>query len=321
MSAPHEAGPATPEAWCDVSFCDTDGSLADAVRTAGARTRFHLAPGIYRGPLVALVDVEIVAASGLGTVTIEASRGVAISAEGADQIVLKDLILKGPRTGFGHVIIAYNPCDWRLEGCVVTGGRGEGQGGGGIDVQQGRVVLQRCRISQNAGLQGGGVRVAGAALVDASDCLFVDNSAEGIGGGAAFANRGGTLVLRRCTFTGNRGKHGSALLAGRGGFGGRINATNCLFAKEQVGLVVAVHGEGQLTLRHSVIAKLAEMVSEGVVVGDGVVEREVPLRLEAPRYGPLFTAQLRGLGTSDEDSIDTDLYKRERGSVLVGAVA
>lgn len=306
-----------------------DGPLSEVVYNAPAGTTIALEAGNYRGPLIARNDVTIEALAGLGTATVRAARGSVVSAEGANRLVLRRLVLRGPAHGLGALVKVYNPTRVTIEDCLLTGGRGEGEGGGAVDVQAGEVDVVRCRFTRNVALQGGAVRVGGMAIVRLTNCVFDDNTAEGetSGGGAVFTNMRGTAVIRNCTFTRNIGEHGSALLAGRGGGGGVIDVDHTLFSKAQQGLVVAVHAPGVLKLRHSVVAKIATMLSDGVEVGDGVIERGVPLRddnlrEENPRYQALFDAQLAGVGiTTLNAEVQTDVYGRRRRSVLVGAVA
>lgn len=198
----------------------TDGPLADRVWNAPGGTTIVVASGTYRGPLVARSDVAIRSEKGVGSVTIQAAQGAAVAIEGAQSVALSGLVLRGPKHGFGSVIQSYGPTELTVEDCVVTGGRGEGQGGGGIDIQSGLLILKRCRVTHNIALQGGGVRVAGAALAQIHACVFAENRAEGIGGGALFATQSGRVELLNVTFTANAGPHGSAILGGRGGFGG-----------------------------------------------------------------------------------------------------
>jgi hypothetical protein len=300
-----------------------DGPLSDVVWNAPSGTTISLAAGSYRGPLIPQNEICIEATAGLGTVTVHAARGSVLSAEGAGRITLRRLVLRGPAHGLGALIKVYNPTRLMIEDCLLTGGRAEGEGGGAIDVQAGEVDVSRCRFTRNVALQGGAIRVGGVALARVSNCVFDDNTAQGesSGGGAVFANMGGVAEVRNCTFANNKGRHGSALLAGRGGTGGRIEVDHTLFSSAQQGLVIAVHAPGVLNMQHCVVAKIAEMISEGVVVGVGVVERAVPLRDEPPKYQAMFDAQLAGLGNAARVSdLPNDVYGRPRGSVLVGAV-
>ncbi|GEM_PF-3156702 len=298
-----------------------DGPLHERISTLPEGSVLKLDAGQYRGPIALINDITIEAAGDVGSVVITSTGGPTVRMEGASNVILRRLVLKGPTRGFGAVIAAWNPAQTRIEDCLLNAGRGEGEGGGAIDIQAGRIAIVRCRVTESAALQGGAVRVAGPALVEASSSVFSENVAEGQGGGAIFANRGGTALLEGCTFDGNRGDHGSALLAARGGTGGTIRAKNCLFGSRQEGLAVAVHEGGTLSLRHCAIAAMAESVSEGVQVDATVVEKSVPLRREPPRYRPEFPTQLRDLGCpSDNEDAALDVYGQPRGSLAVGAV-
>jgi len=300
----------------------SDGPLHETCRGLAAGAHVELAPGVYRGPLILDKDISICAAGSTGSATIQASRGATVRIEGAERVRMSGLLLRGPMTGLGAVMRAYALTELELVDCIVTGGRGEGEGGGGLDVQHGLVTLQRCRFTNNLGLQGGGLRAAGPVLVRARNSVFAGNRSEGLGGGAVFAHRGATVQLCGCTFAANLADHGSALLSGRGGTGGRIEATNCLFAATQEGLAVAVHEPGRLHLSHSVVPAMADSLSEGVEVGDGTVQKRVPVHEDGVRFAPLLPAMLSGLGRKQAfEEGERGLYGKLRTSVAVGAVA
>lgn len=297
-------------------------ALADVLWNAADGTHVVLGPGLYRGPLAIRNTVTMSARDGVGTVTIAGGRGATLSIEGSGKIMLRSLIIKGPTSGLGAIIRAYDATHLHAEDCVLTEGRGVGEGGGALDLQQGFASLHRCRLTNNTALQGGAIRAAAASALELINCVFADNRAEGLGGGAIFTNTSGRAQLRNCTFTGNRGEHGSAILAGRGGLGGSMDVRNCLFAKHQVGLSIAAHGAGRLHLAHSVLAKVADMVSESVDLGEAVIERSVPLRQDAPRYAAMFPTQLRGVGQAQLlQQNEVDVYGRPRSTTFVGAVA
>lgn len=280
-----------------------------------------LAPGRYRGPLILDRDLRVSADGPTGSVTIEALRGPVVSVEGAGQATLAGLVLQGPRVRMGAVVRLYEPMRLTLLDCVVTDGRGEGEGGGGLDVQLGHVRVDRCRFTNNVALQGGAIRVGSTALVQARNTVFAGNRAEGIGGGAVFANRGGIAELCGCTFAANVGDHGSALLAGRGTSGGRIVARSCLFSATQEGLAVAVHGDGKLELHNSLVPTLADSVSAGVHIGDGVVQKRLQLATQGAAFAPMFAIQVQGIGLlADFEPGELDVYGKARASVAVGAV-
>lgn len=319
-------GDAPEDAWTwgpVIHFGPDDGSLADALWRFPAGADVRLAAGVYRGPLAFPERVRLQAAGGLGSVTVLGSHGATCSAEGAERVHLVNLILKGPSAGFGAVFQAYQQTDALLEGCMLTGGRGRGEGGGGVDLQAGRVRLLRCRLTQHAALQGGAARASGGVLLTARHCVFADNRAEGAGGGAVFASDGARVELFACTFSNNRGKRGSAVLA-TGRFGAEVAIDSCLFGQDEPGLIVAAEAGGRVALRYSVLPSVAAETSAGISVDDTVALRGVGIeRAGAAPYRPSFPVILRAFGDRERfaPADQADLYGRPRDEVWVGAVA
>lgn len=306
-----------------VSFGPQDGSLAEALWRLPEGAHVQLAPGQYRGPLVFPEDVCLEAVGGLGSVTIAGTQGATISTEGAARVHLINLMLKGPARGFGAVVQVYQQADVLLDGCVITGGRGRGEGGGGVDLQAGRVRLRRCRLTQNVALQGGAIRASGTVRLEASNCVFADSRVEGAGGGAVFATFGASINLLGCTFTGNRGRIGSSILA-VGTLGAEVELACCLLAQDEGGLCLATQGDGRLSIRHSVVPALADNVSAGINVDESVRLRGVGLNRSGDvPYSPMFPVILREIGDEDRFAEDerADVYGRSRRAVWVGAVA
>ena len=306
-----------------IDFGPADGALGDAVWRMPAGAHVRLAPGVYRGPIVFPEDLCLEAVRGLGSVTITGSQGATLSVEGAANVQLINLMLKGPTRGFGAVLQVYQQADVRVDGCVLTGGRGRGEGGGAVDLQAGRVRLRRCRITHNVALQGGGVRASGTVRVEASNCVFADNRVEGAGGGAVFAAFGAHVSLLGCTFTGNRGSVGSAVLSA-GKVGATVELDCCLIAQDERGLCIASQDGGVVSIRRSLLPALADRVSAGIEVDASVRLRGVGVqRAVDPPYSASFPVVLRGIGAPEQFDDDTraDLYGRSRRDVWVGAVA
>ena len=300
-----------------------DLPLSERVWRLSPGTCLMLAPGTYRGPIALPHDIELRAAGGLGSVTVDCHQGGTLSVEGADRVRLVDLVLRGPRHGMGAVLRIYNPADVTIEGCLLTGGRGLGQGGGAIDIQQGRLQLDRCRLTQNAAMQGGALRAAGAVLVTVRNSVFADNVAAGVGGGGVFASVAAEVKLVGCTFVANTAKLGSAILAGGDPLGhGQVEAHNCLFSASGAELSATAIAPGHLRLTHCVLPALPRDVHEGVEVGAGVLER----RLEVFAAGDAawtakFATLLDGLGDPTlYDEGELDLRDKARGRIWIGAV-
>ena len=170
----------------------TDPPLAKRLWDFEPGSRVVIEPGTYVGGMVLPHDVTLVAEKGLGTVTLESSRGPLLSVEGAGRVHLEGLILRGSAIGLGAVLVIDSEAEVEVRGCLLSGGRGEGVGGGGVAIRVGKLVMARCRLVDNTALQGGALSACGPALVEVSNSVFARNSAEGLGGGAVFANEGAT---------------------------------------------------------------------------------------------------------------------------------
>lgn len=297
-----------------------DGSLVERLHALPEGATLLLAPGTYPGPIALPNSIILRAADGLGSVTIQGGRGPAVSIEGADRVQLEQLVLRGPESGAGACLQVYMAADVEVTGCLLNGGRGRGEGGGAVDVQQGRVRLRRCRLTRNRAPQGGAIRAAGACAVELDDCLLVDNHGEAAGGGALFASRNATIRAIGCSFVRSRGALGSAVLAGGGvGGAGSIELVNCLWSADSEGDLVAAHQGGEVRLRHCLLPRAPQ--GPGVTLGEGVDARGVELD---PSGDAPFAARFRGLllGKGDASlSEGQDVYGRSRGSVWLGAVA
>ena len=83
----------------------TDPPLAKRLWEFEPGSRVAIEPGTYVGGMVLPHDVTLVAAKGLGTVTLESSRGPLLSVEGAGRVHLEGLILRGAAIGLGAVLV------------------------------------------------------------------------------------------------------------------------------------------------------------------------------------------------------------------------
>ncbi len=326
-----------------------DGSLGDRLWRLPPGCVVRVQPGTYTAPVALPHDVALVAAQGLGSVTLRAQRGPVISVEGARRVRLEGLLLQGPEAGVGACLQVYMASEVEVIGCLLSGGRGRGEGGGAVDVQQGRVRLWRCRLTRGRAQQGGGVRAAGACRVELESCVLSDLSADGIGGGGLFASRNGSILARGCSFGRCRGALGAVALAGGGAGGpGTIELDHCLLAAdaEESGRPLCGHQGGSVALRHCVVPRLQERPSDdGLHLGDGVVGRRVELAPQGERpFAPRFPGLLFGQGvawsTSEPAPADagwhaeepratppaahtapaSDVYGRPRGRLWIGAV-
>ncbi len=306
-----------------VRYGPQDLPLSERIWQLPADTTLILEPGTYRGPISIPVNMEIRAAGGMGSVTIESHSSGTLSVEGAQKVRLVDLILQGPSHSMGAVLRLYNFAEVDLQGCLLTGGRGQGEGGGAIDVQQGRLRLDGCRLTRNIAMQGGALRASGAVRVDVRNSVFADNGAAGVGGGAIFANAGADVRLMGCTFVANKAAIGRAVLAGGDALGsGKVEAVNCLFAAGEPELSATAIAPGQLTLKHCLLPALPTNVHEAITVGEGVVQRRLDVAASGPgAFAAPFAGVLIGLGDpSAYGPEECDLHGERRTRIFVGAV-
>lgn len=307
-----------------------DGALGPRLFALAPGTTVRLRPGVYPGPLACDRDLAIVAAQGLGSVTLLGGRGPTISIEGARRVLLRNLVLRGAQPAGGACLQQYMEADVVVQGCLLHDGRGRGEGGGGVDLQRGRLLLQRCRVVRNRAPQGGGLRAAGPAWATLEDCIVADNRADGVGGGGIFASRGARVDVRRCTFAGNFGARGAALLAGGGaGGGGAVAVDASLFAHDSDGLLA--HQSGSLRIERSLVPRPLRS-EEGLHVGAGVTVRAIELDRQGsrpfrPRVVALAAAAnapahgATGADAADEGPGDLDVYGNRRDVLWIGAVA
>ncbi len=108
-----------------------------------------------------------------------------------------------PACGFDGGAVCAIGADVRLEGCTVTGHRGEN--GGALFVNGGTLTLLRSNISGNtASSLGGGIAAQGA-MLDIEDTTIADNKIDiggSFGGGVAVYD-GSSLDVLNSTFSGN----------------------------------------------------------------------------------------------------------------------
>lgn len=298
-----------------------DGPLAARLRAIAPGSRVVLAAGVHRGPLALTQDVELVAAGGLGSATIASSRGPAVSMEGAGRVLIENIVLRGPDAGAAAVVQVYVAVDLTLRGCLLSGGRGRGEGGGGIDIQQGRVRIERCRITRCTAPQGGAIRAAGAVLVEIESTIFADNHGAVAGGGAVFATRGAIVKLVGATFAGNRGLRGSAVLSGGGsGGGGVVELRSCLVAADADGDALWAEQGGTLGAWRCIVPRPPGDAAD-IDCHDGIEVRSVDVEAGATRpFTARFTGLLSGRGAPSDFSSTLDVYAQRREAIWLGAV-
>jgi hypothetical protein len=222
------------------------------------------------------------------------------------------------------VVQVYVAAEVTLTGCLLTGGRGAGEGGGALDVQRGAVRLRACRLTRCRAPQGGAVRATGPALVELESCVLADNGADGVGGGGLFASRGAVIRGVGLTFSGNRAALGAVALAGGGqGGAGHITLRACLVDGADSGDLLRCQAGGTVALAASMLPQ-APAPQEGLTLGGDVQIRRVELERDGTLpFAPRFWALLGGQGDATAFSVSEDVYGRARAHWLgaVGAAA
>lgn len=192
------------------------------------------------GPLPAMAATHTVtslADSGAGTLRqalIDANNGDTINFSVTGAITLtsdsltvgNDLTIIGPGSGLlaingngvHRVLVVLGGATATVSDLTLT--NGSGLGGCGL-YNLGDLTVNRCLISGNTGMLGGGVYQGGGTLT-MTDCTISGNTASASIGGGIYAN-GGTLSLVNCTISGNTAKS-----SGGGIYSGvNLSLTNC----------------------------------------------------------------------------------------------
>ncbi|MEY3015265.1 MAG: hypothetical protein RIT45_4000 [Pseudomonadota bacterium] len=298
----------------------SDGPLGPRLFGLPPGSIVALGPGAHRGPVALPHAITLVAAGGLGSASIVGHRGPAVSVEGAGSVRIEGLVLRGPEAGAGAALQVYMAAEVHVVACLLSSGRGRGEGGGAVDVQQGRVRLERCRLTRNRAPQGGAVRCAGAARVELESCVLHANVADGAGGGALFASRGGSIEAVGCTFVGNEGARGSVALAGGGaGGGGTVELRSCLIAADAQGEALQAEQGGALSARRCVLPRAPG--SAASVDTDASVEvrvLDVELQGQTP-FAARFAPLLREKGDAGDFRDPVDVWNKSR-TIWLGAV-
>jgi len=138
-----------------------------------------------------------------------------------------------------------------LESITITGGSAPGGNGGALQIQAGSdVVLRDCRITGSEAENGGGIDVDEAAL-RIERCLLDANQAAATGG--ALRNVGGAVELVNTTVSGNTADQGGGIAAVDGSGPGTTTLHSVTLAENDAESVF-VGGSSDVAARHTLFA-------------------------------------------------------------------
>lgn len=154
------------------------------------------------------------------------------------------------------VIGSDNPASAVLRGFTIKNGRGDGDGGGGIILQDSSALIVQCIFENNTDPDfGGAVAVQGSGSPQFINCTFRNNGERSgsntKGGGAVFVYRG-SPKFTNCLFHDNTANEGGAILVGYG----TPTFINCTIA-DNLATVTRGGGladqDGRATLRNCIV--------------------------------------------------------------------
>lgn len=162
-------------------------------------------------------------------------------------------------TGAGGAVYQLGSTNVNLIGCLFQFNSSAAEGGGlRFQSSNGAVTIAGCTFAQNSAKgatsgDGGGIFVQGPAT--ATDSVFADNTAA-LGGGGVWVQSGGSLVMRGCTVSGNKGNDETA--SGGGIFSqGPTTIENCTIHNNRAGsgggISLALGSTTAASITHSTI--------------------------------------------------------------------
>jgi len=126
----------------------------------------------------------------------------------------------------GGAISIWSNGEPRLTDCTFIGNSAE-YGGAISNYYRGNPMLIGCKFFGNLAVYGGGAVYNDGSGPTMINCIFSGNSAESYGGGAIYCEQSDSvLVLTNCTFAGNSGAEGNALLLRDSS---HLEVSNCIF--------------------------------------------------------------------------------------------
>ena len=174
-----------------------------------------------------------------------------------------------------------------LDGFVLRGGQastgfGFDQSGGNVSIDGGGPVISNCRLLRGWAGWGGGGLAARDAAPRIDGCVFIENGAEDVGGGAAIYD-GGSAEIRNCRFRANAGGSGSGLYCGPRqiiqGAGNATTVEGCEFVDNN-GLIGATSGGGILLLAGDYTVVSCRFTDNRANGGGGIYVRRSAARIE-----------------------------------------
>jgi predicted outer membrane repeat protein len=142
-----------------------EASLQAAIDLAQTEATIYICPGAYNGTITIVKDVTLIGAgSGPG------AGNTILDAMGEGRVVT---------VGSGHDVTLHS---MRITGGSVSGGVGDGDGGGIYNTTASTLTMADCVVFDNSASRGGGIFNSDGALT-LEDCEVLENTATGNGGG------------------------------------------------------------------------------------------------------------------------------------------
>ncbi|MCB9684255.1 MAG: hypothetical protein H6735_04340 [Alphaproteobacteria bacterium] len=251
-------------------------SVQAGLAAASDGDRLLLDPGMYRErSLTVRASVEIAAAQGAGSVTIEATQGLRLfDVDPAKVLILRDLEIDGE--GDRRLATLGTGDTLELHGCTIrnTHAQGQGNDAGGIDATASTVLVEDTTFfTSTAGGDGGAIWMSGGTLtvlrssflgcaandggaihasgttVDIDEGTFDTN--DGTDGSAIWV-QGGTLTLRNASFAGNHADGRGTVWCG----GASCTVETSVFDANEAGFGAAITtAGGDLTVRGTTVCR------------------------------------------------------------------
>lgn len=177
--------------------------LAQRLRTAEEGARIELPAGRIEGTFVLPRAVTLVGQGASETVIDGKGRGAVFSVDAVGTPVrLEGMTITGGRSRAGGGLSIDNGAQVSLRRVRLEDNRAASGRGGAINLDRGRIALERCELVMNRAIEGGAIFVGGDAEGALHECWLAQNSAER--GGALGITGGARVRLEACRLEENQ---------------------------------------------------------------------------------------------------------------------
>jgi len=168
--------PIEPAGVCTLSI-GPEADLAETISAAPDGARVCLSPGRYEANLVVTRSVTLHALGAAAETVIDGGERGPILAVRDDELTVRfeGLSLTRGSASQGGAVLLTGLSRVELHGCALHHNTGRQGPGGAIYADQGTVVIERCRIHDNAATDGPAVCVDGIASLRIEDSLLVES--------------------------------------------------------------------------------------------------------------------------------------------------